>query len=176
MGAPVAQTAWIGLGSNLGDRVATLVSALRALAALPDTTVRACSGLYRSAPVGPVTDQPDFLNAACRLETGIDPVPLMRALLDIETRHGRRRDTTAAGGPRTLDLDLLLYGATVGEWPGLRLPHPRLHARAFVLYPLNELSAELDIPGQGRVTDLLPACAGQGIERIGMAGWPPAGF
>jgi 2-amino-4-hydroxy-6-hydroxymethyldihydropteridine diphosphokinase len=159
-----AVTAYIGLGSNLSDPVAQVRAGMDALAALPQTAVEACSSFYASAPVG-VTAQPDFVNAACRVRTGLPALPLMQALLDIEKRHGRVRGDEK-GGPRTLDLDLLLYGAEVLNRPGLVLPHPRLHERAFVLYPLHELDAQLAIPGRGRVADLLAACAGQRVERL----------
>jgi len=105
-----------------------------------------------------------FINAVCELETELPPRDLMQALLDIERAHGRVRDRP--GGPRTLDLDLLWYDGQVLQEPALTLPHPRLHERAFVLYPLYELAPGLEIPGQGRVEDLLPACASQVVERL----------
>jgi len=159
-----AVTAYIGLGSNLADPVIQVRAGLEALAGLPQTRIEACSSLYRSAPVG-LTAQPDFVNAACRARTGLSARALMQALLDIEKRHGRVRDDVK-GGPRTLDLDLLLYGADILNEPGLVVPHPRLHERAFVLQPLLELDAQLAIPGRGRVADLLAACRGQRVERL----------
>ncbi len=134
-----------------------------ALDKLPGTRLVCCSSLYRTAPVG-VTDQPDFINAVCEVESSLSAGVFMRALLDIERAHGRQRDIP--GGPRTLDLDLLLYGDQVCHEPGLTLPHPRLHERAFVLYPLSEIAPGLSIPGRGPVETLLAACAGQAIERL----------
>jgi 2-amino-4-hydroxy-6-hydroxymethyldihydropteridine diphosphokinase len=157
-------TAYVGLGSNLEDPVALVRSAMRALAALPMTRGLHCSSLYRSAPVG-MREQPDFINAACRIETALAADDLMRRLLDIEREHRRVRGPQS-GGPRTLDLDLLLYGNAVIAQPVLTVPHPRLHERAFVLAPIAELDAGLVIPGRGRVTDLLAACAGQRVERL----------
>ena len=119
-----------------------------------------------------LTAQPDFINAVCALATSLDPSALLQALLAIESRRGRVRDVP--GGPRTLDLDLILYITAQGELvrrqePGLTLPHARLHERAFVLYPLSELAPDLVIPGRGRVGDLLAGCAGQGIEKLAIA-------
>ncbi len=157
-------TAYIGLGSNLVEPQAQVRAGQAALAALPQTTVEACSALYASAPIG-LVNQPDFVNAACRVRTALPARTLMQALLDIEKQQGRVR-STAKGGPRTLDLDLLLYGDLVLDSPDLTLPHPRLHQRAFVLHPLCELDAGLLIPGRGRAADLLAACAGQRVERL----------
>ena len=159
-----AVTAHIGLGSNLADPKAQLRAAIDALRRLPQTQVERCSSLYASAPVG-ITAQPDFVNAACRVRTGLSARALMQALLDIEHGHGRVRGT-GKGGPRTLDLDLLLYGDSILNESDLVVPHPRLHERAFVLYPLHELDAGLVIPGRGPVADLLAACAGQRVERL----------
>ncbi len=159
-----AVTAYIGLGSNLAEPVAQVRAGMDALAGLPQTRVEARSSFYASAPVG-IVAQPDFVNAACRVRTGLPARALMQALLEIEKQHGRVRDG-AKGGPRTLDLDLLLYGAEILNQPDLVVPHPRLHERAFVLYPLHELDAELAIPGRGRVADLLAACGGQRVERL----------
>jgi 2-amino-4-hydroxy-6-hydroxymethyldihydropteridine diphosphokinase len=155
--------AFVALGANLNDPVAQVRAGAAALDRLPDTHRIACSSLYRTAPVGR-TDQPDFINAVCAIETGLPARELMQALLEIERQHGRVRDI--AGGPRTLDLDLLLYGDSVLDEPGLTVPHPRLHERAFVLYPLQEIAPGLAIPGCGRVEDLAAGCAGQGIERL----------
>ena len=161
-------TAYIGLGSNLVEPQAQVRAGQAALAALPRTTVEACSALYASAPIGLVT-QPDFVNAACRVRTQLPARVLMQALLDIEKQQGRVRGAAsgaAKGGPRTLDLDLLLYGDLILNDPDLTLPHPRLHERAFVLHPLCELDAGLLIPGRGRAADLLVACADQRVERL----------
>lgn len=155
--------AFIALGSNLDDPVVQVTSAAAAIAQLPETRRTGCSSLYRTAPVG-LTAQPDFINAVCAVETGLPAPELMQALLAIERTHGRVR--AIPGGPRSLDLDLLLYGDAVIRAPGLTVPHPRLHERAFVLYPLAEIAPALVIPGRGRIADLLPGCAGQGIERL----------
>lgn len=137
------------------------------LAALPHTRHMRCSSLYRSAPVGEVTDQPDFINAACRLETTASANELMDALLVTEQEQGRVR-AGQRGGPRIVDLDLLLFGDDVLRTPDLVIPHPRLHERAFVLYPLHELDPDLEIPGQGAVATLLARCSGQRVDRLRM--------
>ena len=148
--------AFIGLGSNLGDREATLHSAVRSLERLPRTRVVGVSSFRETEPVG-VAGGPMFLNGAAEVETALEPAELLAALLAIERRHGRRRAGAGAvqGAPRTLDLDLLLYGTAKIEAPGLVLPHPRLHERAFVLEPLAELDMALEVPGKGRVQALL---------------------
>ena len=154
---------FVALGSNLDDPVAQVESGARALGQLPDSRVIRCSSLYRSAPVG-VGNQPDFINAVCELDSGLSPAGLMDALLAIERNHGRIREQP--GGPRTLDLDLLLYGGATIHMPTLAVPHPRLHERAFVLYPLHEIAPDLVIPGRGPVAALLDGCRGQAIERL----------
>lgn len=156
--------AYVGLGSNLGDPVAQLRSGVAALSRLALTSADVCSSLYRTAPVG-LQDQPDFINAVCRLRTLQDPETLMRNLLEIERSHGRVRQGER-GGPRTLDLDLLLYGDRIIESAHLTVPHPRLHERAFVLYPLREIDPKLFIPGRGALNALLQACREQRVERI----------
>jgi len=155
--------AYIGLGSNLDRPIEQLRAGLAALAALPDTTLDRCSAFYLTAPVGRL-DQPDFINAVCRVYTALAPPTLLQQLLAIEAGRGRER--REIGGPRSLDLDLLLYGDEVCDRPGLTLPHPRLHLRAFVLYPLYELAPRLVIPGRGALAELLPACADQKIEKL----------
>ena len=155
--------AYVALGSNLGDPVAQLRTGARALGELPGSRLVRGSSLYRSAPVG-LADQPDFINAVCEIDTSLMARDLIQALLAIETANGRVR--SVPGGPRTLDLDLLLYGELVCQETGLTLPHPRLHERAFVLYPLAEIAPGLGIPGHGRVEALLAGCAGQTIERL----------
>lgn len=139
--------AYVGLGSNLGDREATIRAAL---AALPG--VFAVSELRETDPVG-VTEQPAFLNGAAALETELSPRELLASLLAVERELGRER--RERWGPRTIDLDLLLYGAETVDEPGLTIPHPRLHERRFALEPLAELDPELLVPGHGRVRDLL---------------------
>lgn len=133
---------FVGLGANLGDTTAALDQAEQALAALPATRVLAISPRYRSAPVQ--ASGPDFLNAVVELATDLQPAPLLAALHAIEAAHGRQRPYLNA--PRTLDLDLLLYGQRVCSEAALCLPHPRLHERAFVLVPLLELAPDLQHP------------------------------
>jgi 2-amino-4-hydroxy-6-hydroxymethyldihydropteridine diphosphokinase len=156
--------AWVGLGSNLAEPAAQVRAALAALARLPHTRLEASSALYRSAPLGRA-EQPDFVNAVCRLATGLEPRALLAQLLELERAHGRVRGAER-NGPRTLDLDLLLYGEERREQPGLSLPHPRLHERAFVLVPLAEIDPRLTVPGRGPVAALLAACRDQRIERL----------
>ena len=141
--------AYVGLGSNLGDREATLRAALELLG----DDVVAVSSFRETDPVG-YLDQPRFLNAAAALETGLEPRPLLERLLEIELGLGRTRDGPRFG-PRTIDLDLLLYGDRVIAEPGLVVPHPRLAERRFALEPLAELDPDLVVPGLGRVADLL---------------------
>ncbi len=158
-----AVTAYIGLGANLAGPRAQLAAAFDELARLPATRLVARSSLYRSAPLG-FAEQPDFVNAVARIETGLAPEALLAALHGIEARHGRERSFRNA--PRTLDLDLLLYGGETIARDGLAVPHPRMHERAFVLAPLVELDPGLESPGRGRAVDCLARCAGQRIERI----------
>jgi len=159
--------AYIGLGSNLGEPVDQVCAGLADLHRLPDSRVLVCSSLYRTAAVG-FARQPDFINAVCRLKTALSPGALLEALLHIETKHGRVR-TGRQGGPRILDLDLLLYGRERLHTPELILPHPRLHERAFVLYPLCEIAPAVVVPGWGLTAMLLSACADQKVERLGQA-------
>lgn len=156
-------TAYIALGANLGDPASTIRAAFGALANLPESRVVHCSSLYRTAPVG-ILDQPEFVNAVTQLETTLAPEALLDALLDIEQRFGRIR--AEKDGPRTLDLDLLLYNDQFLDLPRLTLPHPRLHLRAFVLQPLAEIAPDLVIPGRGSINAWLPAVANQGIVRL----------
>ncbi|MGH8083497.1 MAG: 2-amino-4-hydroxy-6-hydroxymethyldihydropteridine diphosphokinase [Lysobacter sp.] len=142
--------AFIGLGSNLGDSAAVLRAALRALDALPRTRVVRASKFYRT-PAWGNTEQPDFLNAVAMLDTTLPAHDLLAAMLEIEREAGRSRraDGSDRWGPRTLDLDLLLYGDAVIAEPGLHVPHPHLHERAFALVPLVEIAPEAVIPGRG---------------------------
>ena len=158
----LAARAFVGLGANLGDARAALDAAQLALAALPGTRLVAASSIYRSAPVQ--SSGPDYLNAVAELRTRLAPQVLLAALLEIERQHGRARPYRNA--PRTLDLDLLLYGPLRLDTPSLTLPHPRLHARAFVLVPLAEVAPALRIPGRGRVVALLAGVADQPIARL----------
>ncbi len=155
--------AFVGLGANLAAPRRQLRAALDELARLPRTRVTAHSALYRSAPLGHL-EQPDFINAVARLETGLEPEALWAALQGIERAHGRERRFRDA--PRTLDLDLLLYDDARIDSPALTVPHPRMHERAFVLLPLTEIEPELQIPGRGSARALLAGCAGQAIERV----------
>ncbi len=145
--------AYVGLGSNLGDREALLRAALEQLAAEPGVELVSVSGFRETEPVG-LLDQPRFLNAAAAVETALAPRALLERLLGIERRLGRERSGPRFG-PRTIDLDLLLYGQEQLDEPGLTVPHPRLHERAFVLEPLAELEPELVVPGRGPVSTLL---------------------
>ena len=141
--------AYVGLGSNLGDREATIYAAIAALAG-----VVAASELRETDPVGG-TEQPPFLNGAIALETELSPRELLESLLAVELELGRER--RERWGPRTIDLDLLLYGGETVDEPGLTVPHPLLHERSFVLEPLAELDPHLVVPGRGTVTALLAA-------------------
>lgn len=161
MRAPVS--AYIGLGANLNDPAAQLRGALAELAQLPDTRMLSQSRFYRSKPLGP-QDQPDYLNAVAALETRLEALELMRHLQAIELRHGRRRSPDSRWGPRNLDLDLLVYGDLALQTPELTLPHPELHKRSFVLYPLAELAPDLVIPGRGPVRVLREHCRSPAIR------------
>jgi len=146
--------AYVALGANLGDREATIRAALADLGAAPGVRVTGVSRLRETEPVG-CLDQPAFLNGAAALETTLGPRELLELLLEVERRHGRVREGRPAQGPRTLDLDLLLYESARIEEPGLTVPHPRLHERAFVLEPLADLDPSLEVPGKGEVQKLL---------------------
>lgn len=169
-------TAWIGLGANLGDPPATFRNALDRLDALESVAVRSVSPVYRTAPWGR-GGQPDFLNAVAGLETQRSPQALLAALLAIETDLGRVRDGER-WGPRKIDLDLLVFGDRVVDEPGLRLPHPRLIERAFVLIPLADLAPDLVVPGAGRVDECLAALDDKQLGSVRPAeplDWTPAG-
>jgi len=159
----VSQRCFIALGANLGDPVVTVKAAIMALRGLPQTSFVAASSLYRTAPVG-LKRQPDFINAVVELVVVSSAPDLLESLFEIEARFGRQRSVKNA--PRTLDLDLLLYGDEVSDDPQLTLPHPRLHERAFVLAPLAEIAPQLTIPGRGKVGELLLRCADQRIEKM----------
>ena len=145
-------TAYVGLGANLGDREATIRRALELLGARPGIRVAAVSTLRETEPVG-LLEQPRFLNGAAAIETTLSARDLLDELLAVERELGRERRERF--GPRTIDLDLLLFGAETRNEPGLEIPHPRLHERRFALEPLAELAPDLEIPGRGRVADLL---------------------
>ena len=162
--------AWVGLGSNEGNRLGYIKKALAMLAAIPDTNVVATSPLYDTAPVGP-EDQPRFLNLVVELETGLDPAALLGHLLSIEDRCGRIR--RERWGPRTLDLDLLVHGEHQIATDELTVPHPRMGERAFVLVPLADLAPDLAVPGTGKTVKAL--LDGLGGERgdVKKVGGPP---
>ncbi len=145
--------AYIGLGANLGDRAATLSRALELLAARPEIEVVAVSSFHETEPVG-FLDQPRFLNGVAALETGLAPEALLAILLETERELGRTREGPRYG-PRTVDLDLLLMDGVIVDEPGLTLPHPRLHERAFALAPLAEIDPAIVVPGRGTVIELL---------------------
>ena len=151
--------AYVGLGSNLGEREATLWKALEGLGATERIEVVAVSSFRETDPVG-VVDQPRFVNAAAALETSLPPRELLERLLDVERSLGRDRAVEERWGPRTVDLDLLLYGGESIDEPGLEVPHPRLTERAFVLEPLLELDPNLRLPDGRPLRDLY----GPGLE------------
>lgn len=159
----MSHRAYIALGSNLQDPEQQVLRALEELNGLPQTRVVAKSALYRTAPVG-YDNQPDFVNAAAEVHTELEPLALLRALLALETTHGRERPFPNA--PRVLDLDLLFYDDLAMHEPELTLPHPRLHERSFVLFPLTDIAPDLAVPGKGTVRTLLEALPDQGVQRM----------
>lgn len=156
--------AFIGLGSNLDEPAGHVERALGELGRLPATRLLARSALYRSAPMG-LADQPEFVNAVALVETRLAPGLLLDELLEVERRHGRVR--AVLNGPRTLDLDLLLYGDRRIDEPGLQVPHPRMHERAFVVVPLAEIAPEQPIPGHGSARERAGQLAGS--QRVARA-------
>jgi len=163
MPAEAFSRAFVALGSNLAEPEAQIQQAFAALAQLPQTRLLAQSALYRSTPVG-YAEQPDFINAVALLETKLTAHDLLQSLLGIERNFGRVRDFRNA--PRTLDLDLLLYGDMMFHEAGLTLPHPRMHERAFVLLPLLEIAPACVIPGKGKAADWLAQVSDQAIARV----------
>ena len=159
----IEHRAFIGLGSNLRSPEHQILLAFDELAVLRDSRLTARSSIYRTAPIG-YADQPDFVNGVAEVMTRLSPEQLLDALLEIERRHGRVREMV--NGPRTLDLDVLLYGDFELETERLRLPHPRAHERAFVLHPLLEIAPDIAIPGRGPARKWLAACADQPITRV----------
>ncbi len=159
---PMAR-AFVAFGANLGDPKASFVFACDALTTLPGTRLMARSSLYRTAPIG-AEGEPDYLNAVVEVHTALPPLDLLRALLAIEATGGRVR--TGQQAPRTLDLDLLLYGNECCNTAELILPHPRMHQRAFVLRPLAEIAPTITIPGQPPLSELLAATADQAIAQL----------
>lgn len=164
---PLRVTAFVALGSNLDAPDRHIAAGLREIGALPDTTLVRNSSLYRSAPVG-YRDQPHFINAVAEVRTSLSPRALLDELLAIERRHGRVRQFP--NSPRTLDLDVVLYGDQVVREPGLAIPHPRMHERAFVVVPLLEIAPEVVVPGHGAARDLLGR-----VDEASLVRLPPGG-
>ena len=160
--------AYVALGSNLSEPRRQVERAFEALAAMPGTNLVQRSGLWRSQPMGP-QDQPEFINAAAGLVTTASPREFLAELKSIERRLGRT-EPAVRWGPRSIDLDLLVFGDLELNEPGLVLPHPGLHQRNFVLYPLAEIAAELWVPGLARVCRLRERVSGAGIERLAARG------
>jgi 2-amino-4-hydroxy-6-hydroxymethyldihydropteridine diphosphokinase len=161
--ATQSSTAFVALGSNLDRPERHIARGLSGLARLPDTMLVRSSGLYRSVPVG-YRDQPDFVNAVAELRTALSPRALLDQLLAIERAHGRLR--TFPNAPRTLDLDIVLYGDRAVCEPGLVIPHPRMHERAFVVVPLAEIAPDAVIPGRGSVRGLLSGVDAGSVMRL----------
>lgn len=166
----MSETVYIGMGSNLGERQQQLSWAIKKLANTDQIKLTQCSSVYESAPIGDFPDddigkQPDFLNAVCQIETNLPARTLLDQLLDIEKQSGRVR-TDQRNDSRTLDLDLLLFGDYVINTADLCVPHPRLHNRAFVLYPLLEIAPQLEVPGKGRVDSLIKNVGSQEIKKL----------
>jgi 2-amino-4-hydroxy-6-hydroxymethyldihydropteridine diphosphokinase len=155
--------AFVGIGANLGDARANVADALARLETQPGCRLVAASSLWRTAPIDSAGD--DYINAVALVDTALDAHALLAVLQAIETAHGRERPYHNA--PRTLDLDLLLYGDAVIDTPDLTVPHPRMHERAFVLAPLLEVMPDIAIPGRGRAADYLANVADQAIHRLG---------
>ena len=156
--------AFIGIGANLDRPVEHVCRAIEDLGETPHSRILGYSGIYRSAPMGP-PDQPDYVNAVAKLQTRLGPDELLSFLQGIERQHGRVR-TPERWGPRPLDLDLLLYGRSVVDTPALTVPHPGMHQRPFVLYPLLELEPGLSVPGHGTLASLVERCPAGGIARL----------
>lgn len=158
------QRAYIGLGSNLQTPEQQLRDALQALSQLPQSTLHGVSSLYSSDPLGP-PDQPRYVNAVAALDTSLSPLELLDALQKIELEQGRVRKAER-WGPRTLDLDILLFGQQTIDVPRLQVPHYHMHARPFVLYPLHELAGNLQLPDGRPLQALLDACPACGLQPL----------
>ena len=156
------ESAYIGIGSNLGDARANVERAIAQLGGLPKSSLSAHSSLFRTAPVE--ADGDDYVNAVARIDTELSPQDLLDALLSLERSFGRERPYLNA--PRTLDLDLLLYGNKTIAMPSLHIPHPRMTQRAFVLIPLLEIDPFITIPGKGAAHQFIPGVANQIISKI----------
>lgn len=154
---------YIGLGSNLEDPVTQVTTAINELHAIEGCELVNASSLYSSAPVGP-QDQPDFINAVAKLQTSLQPLELLDQLQALEQTHRRVRERH--WGPRTLDLDLLLYAEQQIQCERLTVPHSYLHERNFVLYPLAEIAPDLEIPGQGTLQQLIHKCSMGSLSKL----------
>lgn len=162
--AATITTAYLGLGSNLGDSLSYLQAAIDALQAHEQITVQAVSPLYCSKPYG-VTDQPDFLNAVAKISTSLPALQLLRDVLAIEDQQGRVR-SAQRWTARTLDIDVLLYGDAIIQTPELTLPHPELCQRSFVVYPLFDLAGDLLLPNHCALADCLHALTGDDLYQL----------
>lgn len=162
--------AYIGLGSNLSSPVQQLRRAIAELAQLPETRLVRISPLYCSHPVGPA-GQPDYINGVASLDTRLAPLDLLQGLQAIEQAHGRVRDAER-WGPRTLDLDLLLYDDEMIDLPQLQVPHPEMVRRSFVLYPLADIAPELVLPTGQHLKELLAEISREGVEPLSSGGTP----
>lgn len=165
----LAHTCYIGLGSNLGDSIATLHAAIAELAATEGVVVRGVSRFYTSKPMGP-QDQPDYVNAVMCVRTVLAPLDLLHALFAVERAHGRVRDASLRWGPRTLDLDLLLYGTQTVNLPDLHVPHPGLGARSFVVLPLMDIAPRLILPNGTKLQDCLAALTCDDLYPLSISG------
>lgn len=163
MGAITGFTAYIALGSNLDNPEQQVATALQAIARLPECELAASSPWYRSKAVGPGR-QPDYINGVCAIQTGLQPLALLHALQAIEQQQGRVR--SERWGPRTLDLDILLYGDLETDSEELKLPHPRMTERNFVLMPLADITADLVLPDGRHLAKLLANCQHDGIVQL----------
>ena len=155
---------YIGLGSNLEQPQLQIKQAMDELASIKQSHLAYCSSLYKSKPMGP-QDQADFINAVVELHTALNAVELLSELQSIEHHHHRHRDGQR-WGPRTLDLDILLYDDTIVNQPDLIIPHPGMHERDFVLYPLYDINPDIEIPGRGHIKTLIQQCPDYGVEKI----------
>ena len=163
-GLVTEEIVYIGIGSNLADPLEQVKQAIKHLQGLKQSSFLNSSSLYVSQPMGP-EDQPDYINAAVSLSTRLPPLALLDQLQGIEANHGRVRNGQR-WGPRTLDLDVLIYGENIINSERLVIPHPGLHERAFVLYPLHEINPELIIPGRASLAELIEHCPLGGLEKI----------
>jgi len=154
---------YIGLGSNLENPLQQIKTAINDLQSIAEITIISVSSLYQSPPMGPA-DQPDYINAVLSLETSLAPHQLLDALQSVEQLHGRERKRH--WGERTLDLDILLYGDQILDDQRLKIPHPGMHERAFVLYPLAEIAPNIEIPGIGNLQKILPSCPQGDLQQV----------